>query len=203
MQKNILAAGLLSAALSFSATAAETRPEYCYFQVGYLQATADIEGEDFDGDGLGLTTSFDIGESAFIQLGYSTLRVSETFYGIGVDYDETSKTVGLGMHNAMSDTTDFVFMAGWLQADGDLDIENVGSASFDDDGYFAQMGTRSMTSEKVELFSNVSYVDMGDGGDTSFGVGLRFLASDRTSFVLGYDMGDDVDALSIALRVDL
>ena len=166
-------------------------PSYNFVQAGYQSVNLDLGGGfDVDGDGYGLGGSFEIGESLFVFASYGTTNF---------DYDVDLKELhaGLGYHAALTDNTDFFGTLAYVAAE----VEATGFGSVDDNGYGATIGVRSNVTDLIELFGEISYADLGDGGDTAIGAGVWFNLGD--SFALGLAAGaaDDVTTYGANARI--
>ncbi len=76
-------------------------------------------GSAFDGDGFGIGGSFEVGESWFVGVGYSTIG-----FDFGIDLDQIS--VGGGYHAGLSDRTDFFATLSYLSVE--VSASGLGSA---------------------------------------------------------------------------
>lgn len=158
---------------------------YNYVQAGWETVDLDVSGgSDVDGDGFGVGGSFEVGDDFFIGASYG----KADFDG-GVDL--TALQVGFGWHTGLSDKTDFVASLSYVE--GEVDAPGFGS--FDDSGYGASIGVRSNVSDAVELFGAISYVDYGDGGDST-GIGGGFWYNLNETFSLGMNIATDDDVTS-------
>lgn len=196
MKKTIIAG--LAAALtlgSSAALAAGHNQSYNFFQLTYADATADLgSGVDLDVSGVGLTGSFEVGDTAFVAVNYSPLGGDV----MGTDVDVNQTRIGFGGAWALNDTTDFYGAISYLKAD--VEIEGFGSE--DDNGYGIDLGFRGQVSKAVELFGSINYVDVFDGNDTGFSAGARFVTSDTFSIVVAYQTADDIDGFNLGGRFE-
>ena len=156
---------------------------YNYIQLGYQKADLDddLAGISIDGDGYGISGSFEVGESFFIGAGYSALD-----FDFGVDLDQLS--IGGGYHTGLSDRSDFFATISYIRAEASVS----GFGSLDEDGYGVSVGIRGLLTDNVELNGSIAYSDLGDGADgTAFGVGALY--SFTENFALGFDVSTDDD----------
>jgi long-subunit fatty acid transport protein len=164
-------------------------PSYNFIDIGYLEAEFDddLTGFSVDGDGYGISGSFEVGENWFVGVGYSSIG-----FDFGVDLDQVS--VGGGYHFGMSDRTDFFATLSYLWAEAS--VSNFDSV--DEDGYGVAVGIRSMLTDNFELNGSIGYADLGDGADgTSFNAGALY--SFTKTFAIGFDIGIDEDVTLYAL----
>jgi opacity protein-like surface antigen len=175
---------LLGTALVFAMSPAFAGDlSYNFIELGYQKADLDddLAGFSVDGDGFGIGGSFEVGESWFIGVGYSTIG-----FDFGIDLDQIS--VGGGYHAGLSDRTDFFATLSYLS----VEVSASGFGSIDEDGYGVAIGVRSMLTDNVELNGSLGYSDLGDGADgTAFNVGALY--SFTESFAVGFDIGIEED----------
>jgi len=175
---------LLGTALVFAMSPAFAGDlSYNFIELGYQKADLDddLAGFSVDGDGFGIGGSFEVGESWFIGVGYSTIG-----FDFGIDLDQIS--VGGGYHAGLSDRTDFFATLSYLS----VEVSASGFGSIDEDGYGVAIGVRSMLTDNVELNGSIGYSDLGDGADgTAFNVGALY--SFTESFAVGFDIGIEED----------
>ena len=165
---------------------------YNFIQLGYQKADLDddLAGISVDGDGYGISGSFEVGENFFIGAGYSALD-----FDFGVDLDQLS--IGGGYHMSLSDRSDFYATLSYIRAEASVS----GFGSVDDDGYGVSVGIRGLLSDNVELNGSIAYSDLGDGADgTAFGAGALY--SFTENFALGFDVSvdDDVTMYGVGAR---
>lgn len=188
MLRSITFASLL--ALSVSAHAEDF--SYSFVTVSYGQT--DIDDIDVDGDAIGLTGSFEVGESFYVFGGYSTGDLGDDF-GNSVDVDQLA--AGLGHHLSLSDAVDLVSEVSYQY----IDISVPGFGSVDDNGFGLGVGLRFAASEAFELNGGISYVDFGDGGDdTGFGGGVLYNINDAFTVGLNGTWTDDSSTYSVGGR---
>ena len=184
---------LLGTALVFAMSPAFAGDlSYNFIELGYQKAELDddLAGISFDGDGFGIGGSFEVGESWFVGVGYSTIG-----FDFGIDLDQIS--VGGGYHAGLSDRTDFFAALSYLS----VEVSASGLGSVDEDGYGVAIGVRSMLTDNVELNGSLGYSDLGNGADgTAFNAGALY--SFTESFAVGFDIGieEDVTLYSVGGR---
>ena len=180
---------LLTALLAFSVSAGAQGFDYNYFSVGYQRLNLDDGFFDVDGDGFGLNGSFAVNESFFVFAGYGMGEFEEQ--GITVDVDTLS--AGIGWHTPLSEQVDFVAGLSYEY----VDFGASGFGSQDENGYGLGVGLRYQASEAIELNAGINYVDLGDGDDTGFGLGLLYGVSENVDIGITGDWGDDSSAYGI------
>jgi len=182
MKKHIVAVALATTALA--PVAAVAGPGYDYVEVAYVSINLD-NGPTLDGFGIG--GSFSINEQFHVVGQYGNASKSPLTL--------TETAVGLGYRLGMSDTTDFVVRAGWVQ--GRVKITNLGSAS--DNGWFAQAGFRSMLSNQFELNGFVTHAD-ASGSETSLDLGGVYHFNQQFGATLGVSFSDDATVWTVGGR---
>jgi len=183
---------LFTALIVFSASAAAQGFDYNYFSVGYERLNLDDGFVDVDGDGFGLSGSYSLNESFFVFGGYGMGEFKEQ--GVTVDVDTLS--AGIGWHTPLSEQLDFV--TGLSYEYVDLGVTGLGSS--DESGYGLGVGLRYQASDAIELNGGISYVDLGDSDDTSFGLGLLYGVTENIDIGVSGDWADDTSAYGLSGR---
>jgi len=178
-------------ALFLAAPAFAETPSYSFVQAGYQSVDLDAGGGlDVDGDGWALGGSFEIGEDFFAFASYS-----DTGFDFGIDL--TQYQAGIGWHTGVSDNTDFFARAAYVSAE--IDAPGFGSA--DESGYGIGIGVRSNVTDLIELYGEISYVDLGSGADsTAIGGGIYFNITESFALGLGAATDDDVTSFGATAR---
>ncbi len=174
-------------ALAAPAMAAEL--SYNYLEAGYQEVELDPgAGLDVDGHGFGIGGSFEVADSFHIFAAYAT-----SDFDFNADLDEY--LVGFGFHAPVTDNVHGVVELAYVKSE----VEIFGF-SIDDDGYGASVGVRALLGERVELGAGLSYVDMGDGEDTSVGGSLWFYATPSIALGVNAAFADDLTSYGAGLR---
>ena len=186
----VIKAGLGLAACAFALNAAANDElSYNYVEANYLDT--EIDDLDIDGDGLSLSGSVEIGDSAFLFAGFGSLDFDR-----GVDLDQ--RTIGLGAHTSISDNVDLVGTIGYVDAELDTPFGDA-----DDDGYSVGVGLRGKVADAFELEGGISYVDLDDSGDdTTFNFGGRYYFTETFALGAGVGIGDDVTTWNLGVRLE-
>ncbi len=165
---------------------------YSYIQAIYQEVEVDVGGGfDADGNGYAVGGSVEINDDWFVFAGYASGDLESV-----VDLDQL--TVGGGYHAALSEKTDWFATLAYVSAD----ISAPGFGSADDSGFGVSLGVRSMVSPSLELNASASYVDLGDGADsTGFGAGLWYTVSGNIALGIGASFGDDVTTYGAGVRL--
>lgn len=163
---------------------------YNFIELGYVEFDLDDDIVDVDGDGFGIGGSFEIGETMFVTVGYSSAD-----FDFDIDFDQLS--VGLGLHAPISNNVDFIGEISYVSAEA-----SAFGFSEDDDGFGASVGIRGMVSQAVELEGSIDYIDLDDAGDdTSFGIGVWYYFNEYFALGLQGDFGDDISSYGIGGRM--
>jgi hypothetical protein len=188
-ENDMLRSVLITALLAFSASVSAQGFDYNYFSVGYERLNLDDGFIDVDGDGFGLSGSFELNESFFIFAGYGMGEFEE--FGATVDIDTLN--AGIGWHTSLSEKVDFVTGLSYEY----VELSATGFGSADENGYGLGVGLRYQASDAIELNGGINYVDLGDGDDTGFGVGMLYGVTENIDIGLSADWGDDSSAYGI------
>lgn len=180
----------ITALMLSSAVAMAEGPSYSYIQAAYQEIDVDIAGNvDADGDGYGVAGSIAINEDWFMFAGWSTFDLESV-----VDLDQLQ--IGAGWRSAISEKTDWFASLAYI--DYDLSVQGLGSGS--EDGFGVGLGIRSMVNPNLELYGQATYEDVGDG-DTTFAAGLWYTVSGNLALGAGVDVGDDITAYGVGIRL--
>lgn len=179
------------AALLLSSTAALAEgPSYSYIQAAYQEIDVDLGGNnDADGDGYGVAGSVAINEDWFLFAGWSTFDLESV-----VDLDQLQ--VGGGWRSPISNKTDWFVTGAYI----DYDLSARGAGGVSEDGFGVGLGVRSMINPAFEVYGQVNYEDVGDG-ETSFAAGLWYTISGNLALGAGLDVGDDITAYGVGIRL--
>ena len=180
-----------AAALLLSVSAMAESPSYNFVEAGYQSVDLDIGGgPDVDGDGWGLGGSFEIGENMFVFASYADT-------GFDFNVDLTQLQAGFGWKTDLTESTNFFARAAYV----DAEIDAPGFPSMSEDGYGLGIGVRSNVSELIELYGEITYVDLGSGADsTGFGGGVYFNITKNFALGVGASTDDDVTAYGATAR---
>lgn len=152
------------AAMAVTGTAV-AGPSWTYADFGYNRSTSGSE----DTDGYSIRGSLGFADIWHVGASWIDGEVAGGKGSGGADTDGYELTVGV--HPAVSDTTDLVFEISY--ADADVDTASVSGSG---DGYALTSGLRSMWTENLEINAAVSVVDASVDGCSS---------CDSTSIVVG------------------
>lgn len=180
----------VSAALLMAAPVMAGGLSYNYIEGSYQRIELDAGPFDVSADAFSIGGSFELGENAFIFADYSSADFDE-----GIDLSQLD--IGAGYAVPISTNTDFYGKLAWVTTEVDAN----GFNSLDDSGIGAAIGIRSMVSPAVELYGEISYVDLDDAGDgTSIGGGAWWNLSEVFSLGVNIENDDDVTAYGASAR---
>lgn len=163
---------------------------YNFIEGAYARVELDDSLVDVDGDGFGIGGSFEINENFFGLASYSTAD-----FDFGVDLNQLN--AGFGFHTGISPNTDFVATLVYVRAE----VEAGGFGSIDESGWGASAGLRSMVSDRLEVNGAISYVDFGDGDDTSIGGGVLYNFTDTFAVGANIGFGEDTTTYGVNARL--
>ena len=183
----MLRISLLALLLSFSAAASADDFSYNWLQVGY--GTIEFDDIDLDGDGLGFGASFEVNDDFFIFGNYTTVDLD---FGI----DANSMRAGVGYNTTVAEGADLFATVSYEYAEIDLPI----LGAEDDNGFGIGVGMRYWVAPGFELNGGVSYVDVGDDGDTAFSFGAVYSFTPAFAGGLGASFADEASSFSVFAR---
>ena len=171
---------------------------YKFISVEYRNFSSSIDGfsEDFEGEDISLDFSLAVRPHVAVIAGYSRASANLTSSGTMVDADITASTFGILGHASMSDTTDFILGARFINGEADVDVAGTYSTSVDRDGAVAFIGIRTMALDRLELDGYIQKMSIED----TTNIGINFIAAyyitKSVSLGLGYTLDDDNDILT-------
>ncbi|MBX3705608.1 MAG: hypothetical protein KF911_03160 [Pseudomonadales bacterium] len=184
MRKQLLIGGLAGAAALVPFTATAASPGYTYVDLAYVSADID-DGPTLDG--WGLDGSFRISNELHIVGSYTEVTKGR--------FEVDLSRLGLGYNQSLTGNTDFVARAGWARAD--VEVRPFGSDS--DNGWFAEVGVRSMVTEALELNGFLTHTDAG-GSDTAASIGGVYSLTPMIGVTLDASFSDDAKIYQGGIR---
>lgn len=146
--------------------------DYSYIQGGYI---------DYDGaDGLNLELSIEFDKHWYGRIEHSDLDSNNS------SADGNLTRLNAGFKAPVSDTTDFIAELGFE----DVDVDTGFGVNFNDDGYNALVGLRSMASSNLELGGFVQYSDVLESTDITAEARYHF----SNNFSVAAEIGHDSEA---------
>lgn len=174
---------------------------YKFISVEYRNFSSSIDGfsEDFEGEDISLDLSLAVRPHVAVIAGYSRASANLTSSGTMVDADITALTFGILGHASMSDTTDFILGARFINGEADVDVAGTYSTSVDRDGAVAFIGMRTMALDRLELDGYIQKMSIED----TTNIGINFIAAyyitKSVSLGLGYTLDADNDILTFGI----
>ena len=197
------ALGILIATASLSAQASDL--DYSYIQADF--STLDIStndntavlGIDFDDKltGYDVAASFGFAEHFYGFAGYADVDGDTDAFGYKVDTTYTEFYVGAGYHHSVSENTDWIIEASYVDDEFKASLQG-SSESVSDSGFRIASGIRGQFTEKSEATVKFNYTDVNDFG-SGFGVDIEavYHFTDHFGITAGWEYGDrdDVDLM--------
>ncbi len=149
------------------------------FKYSYIEGV--YQDVDLDGEAYKISGSYGLNSNINITGDYTNGEITNPAGGGDLNFDEA--TIGLGYHTGISSATDFTANIKLAEHDNDL--------TGDDTGYGIGVGIRHMLTDKIEVGSNIDYVDVNDIGDTTFKLNSRYYLNDRASLGLSYSTSSE------------
>lgn len=178
--------GLLAVVASALPAVSEAETlDYSFAELGYV----DSEFGNLNGDGISLRGAVEINETFFVFASY---------WDVGYDFnvDLTSIEAGGGAHLPFNDKVHFVGRFGLVKSE--LDTNN---SSNDDDGFTFGGHVRAEVMPRLELEGGFDYIDLGMDPDTLLVAQARYFFIDNIAGGLRLEFGDDIDSMSLGVRV--
>lgn len=199
MKKTLIAIALIGTSTSVLAES----PNWDKIQASYIET--DIEtpiDNDITMDGYAVSGSLSLNESIFILANFDSVG-DESDFG---DVDLDSTNAGLGFNHGLTESTDIFATVTYekLQLTGSVD--DLGSESFDESGYGAGVGIRSMVTDFLELSVKADYLDIDDENAMRYDASAFFHLTENLSLGVGYklyeldEIDQDVDTMSASVR---
>jgi hypothetical protein len=159
--------------------------DYSFAELAYV----DSEFGNLNGDGISLRGSLPVNETFFVFAGY---------WDVGYDFnvDLTSIEAGGGVHLPFTDKVHLVGRFGLVMSE--LDTNN---SSSDDDGFTFGAHVRAAVMPGLELEGGFDYIDLGNDPDTLLVMQARYFFIENIAGGLRLEFGDDIDSMSLGVRV--
>jgi hypothetical protein len=159
--------------------------DYSWAELGYV----DSEFGNLNGDGISLRGSLPVNDTFFVFASY---------WDVGYDFnvDLTSIEAGGGVHLPFNDKVHLVGRFGLVKSEFDSN-----NSSSDDDGFTFGAHVRAELMPKLEVEGGFDYIDLGMDPDTLLIAQARYFFLDNVSGGLRLEFGDDIDSMSLGVRV--
>jgi len=189
MKIKLLSTISIAVLIGMMSTASATDFKYSYIEGAYQ----DIDLDGLDGEAYKVSGSYNLNSNINVIGEYTNGEITNPMGGSDLNFDEAA--IGLGYHTGISSATDFTANIKLVAHDNDL--------TGDDTGYGVGVGIRHMLTDKIEVGSNIDYVDVNDIGDTTFKLNSRYHLNDRASFGLSYSTSEESnDIISGGVRFE-
>lgn len=174
---------------------------YKFISVEYRNFSSSIDGfsEDFEGEDISLDLSLAVRPHVAVIAGYSRASANLTSSGTMVDADITALTFGILGHASMSDTTDFILGARFINGEADVDVDGTYSTSVDRDGAVAFIGIRTMALDRLEFDGYIQKMSIEDTTNIGINIIAAYYITKSVSLGLGYTMDADNDILTFGI----
>lgn len=199
MKKTLIALALIGTSTSAFADS----PDWDKLQASYIET--DIEtpfDEEISMNGYAVAGSLSLNESIFVLANFDSVG-DESDFG---DVDLDSLNAGIGFNHSITDSTDLFATATYEKLELVGSVDAIGSESFEESGYGAGLGIRSMITDFFELSVKADYLDIGDENAIRYDASAFFHLTESLSFGVGYKLYDldeieqDVDTLAATVR---
>ncbi|MBP59054.1 MULTISPECIES: outer membrane protein [Idiomarina] len=199
MKKTLIAIALIGT----STSALADSPNWNKLQASYIDT--DIEtpiDEDISMDGYAVSGSLSLNESIFILANFDSVG-DESEFG---DVDLDSLNAGIGFNHGITKSTDIFATVTYEKLELVGSVDDIGSESFDESGYGAGLGVRSMLTDFLELSVKADYLDIDDENAIRYDASAFFHLTENLSLGVGYKLYDldeidqDIDTVAATVR---
>ncbi|MCP1340161.1 porin family protein [Idiomarina sp. M1R2S28] len=199
MKKTLIAIALIGTSTSAFADS----PNWDKIQASYIET--DIEtpiDEDITMDGYAVAGSLSLSDSIFVLANFDSVG-DESDFG---DVDLDSLNAGIGFNHAITESTDVFATVTYEKLELVGSVDDLGSESFDESGYGAGAGIRSMITDFFELSVKADYLDIDDENGIRYDASAFFHLTSNLSLGVGYKLYDldeidqDVDTVAATVR---
>ena len=199
MKKTLIAIALIGT----STSALADSPNWNKLQASYIDT--DIEtpiDEDISMDGYAVSGSLSLNESIFILANFDSVG-DESEFG---DVDLDSLNAGIGFNHGITESTDIFATVTYEKLELVGSVDDIGSESFDESGYGAGLGVRSMLTDFLELSVKADYLDIYDENAIRYDASAFFHLTENLSLGVGYKLYDldeidqDIDTVAATVR---
>ncbi|AAV82257.1 outer membrane beta-barrel protein [Idiomarina loihiensis] len=199
MKKTLIAIALIGTSTSAFADS----PNWDKIQASYIET--DIEtpiDEDITMDGYAVAGSLSLSDSIFVLANFDSVG-DESDLG---DVDLDSLNAGIGFNHGITESTDVFATVTYEKLELVGSVDALGSESFDESGYGAGVGIRSMITDFFELSVKADYLDIDDENGIRYDASAFFHLTSNLSLGVGYKLYDldeidqDVDTVAATVR---
>ncbi|MGM7447087.1 outer membrane protein with beta-barrel domain [Idiomarina loihiensis] len=199
MKKTLIAIALIGTSTSAFADS----PNWDKIQASYIET--DIEtpiDDDITMDGYAVAGSLSLTDSIFVLANFDSVG-DESDFG---DVDLDSLNAGIGFNHGITESTDVFATVTYEKLELVGSVDDLGSESFDESGYGAGVGIRSMITDFFELSVKADYLDIDDENGIRYDASAFFHLTNNLSLGVGYKLYDldeidqDVDTVAATVR---
>ncbi|NWO02894.1 MAG: outer membrane beta-barrel protein [Idiomarinaceae bacterium] len=199
MKKTLIAIALIGTSTSAFADS----PNWDKIQASYIET--DIEtpiDDDITMDGYAVAGSLSLTDSIFVLANFDSVG-DESDFG---DVDLDSLNAGIGFNHGITESTDVFATVTYEKLELVGSVDDLGSESFDESGYGAGVGIRSMITDFFELSVKADYLDIDDENGIRYDASAFFHLTSNLSLGVGYKLYDldeidqDVDTVAATVR---
>ena len=194
---------LTSMILAISPISMAKELRYDHIETTYTLSTIEVDtlggSQDLDARGVSFAGSKSITPALALTASYNVTDVEE-LNGVKIDTSEVS--LGITAHTSITPSTDVFGNASIFKTNVEVDSPFL-SYDEDDTGNAINIGLRFLATDKVELETSITRVDVFDETENSFAAGTRFYANEKFSLGLGYAKSDDAYSILFNARIDL
>lgn len=191
--KKYISLSLFAAATLFTTQAFADAPKWDLVELDYVKF--DINDTNFEPNGFAITGTKLLTDNLFMTGSYTELSENIT----AIDLDIENLSLGLGYKYGLTESTDWYGALSYVDLKAEA-VEGNNNAANDEDGFSISTGIRSMLTDNFELAGDVTYVDIGDGDETTFSVKGYYYVTEEIALSLGYGRSHDTDAFEIGAR---
>jgi hypothetical protein len=147
-----------------------------------------LDDENENGVGLGVGGTVELGSVVYLGASAAEMKFD--------DFDQSNKTLGIGVHVSPSDKTDL-----YAEFYG-LNIEvSTEYGSYDESGRGLTLGLRHMATDKLEMNFGVDHTDIFEEIDMTPFIGAHYHFRDNVSLGFVFEKPDEATAYTMALRI--
>ena len=199
MKKTLIAIALIGTSTSAFADS----PNWDKIQASYIET--DIEtpiDDDITMDGYAVAGSLSLTDSIFVLANFDSVG-DESDFG---DVDLDSLNAGIGFNHGITESPDVFATVTYEKLELVGSVDDLGSESFDESGYGAGVGIRSMITDFFELSVKADYLDIDDENGIRYDASAFFHLTSNLSLGVGYKLYDldeidqDVDTVAATVR---
>ena len=161
---------------------------YSFIQASYSKSDYDNLG--IDGDGLGVSASFELTDNFHIFGGYAGADIES-------NADSDGWNAGVGLNVPLGRQMDVVARLSYQSTE--IDVPVLGTV--EDDGFGLGVGVRVGANESIELNLGLTYIDLDSGNETVFDAGFFFNFANDWAIGVSTSWDDDVSVLSLNGRL--